>query len=95
VVNSTNIAGFTTKAINDLFEKECQMAAADKLQEDTNEAKNALESYIYDLRNKLYGRTGALRAGGGRDPQQLSHRACCSLTVVHAVAVALCTGQVR
>jgi hypothetical protein len=54
VVNSTNVAGFSTKDINDLFEKECQMAAADKLQEDTNEAKNALESYIYDLRNKLY-----------------------------------------
>lgn len=34
------------------------MAAADKLQEDTNEAKNALESYIYDLRNKLYENLG-------------------------------------
>eukprot|EP00775_Hariotina_reticulata_P005686 gene5686-5924_t len=53
-VTSTHVAGFTTKDINDLFEKECQMAAADKLQEDTNEAKNALEGYIYDLRNKLY-----------------------------------------
>lgn len=35
-----------------------QMSAADKLQEDTNEAKNALEAYIYDLRNKLYENLG-------------------------------------
>lgn len=32
----------------------CVVQAADKLQEDTNEAKNALEAYIYSLRNKLY-----------------------------------------
>ncbi len=30
------------------------LQADDKLQEDTNEAKNALEAYIYSLRNKLY-----------------------------------------
>jgi heat shock protein 4 len=53
-VSSVSVAGWTSAQLNDFFEKEGQMAAADKLQEDTNEAKNALEGYIYDLRNKLY-----------------------------------------
>ena len=30
------------------------MALQDKIQEATNEAKNALEAYVYSLRNKLY-----------------------------------------
>ena len=37
-----------------LYEKECHMALQDKVQEATNEAKNALEAYVYGLRNKLY-----------------------------------------
>lgn len=37
-----------------LYEKECNMALQDKVQEQTNEAKNALEAYVYGLRNKLY-----------------------------------------
>jgi heat shock protein 4 len=37
-----------------LYEKECHMALQDKVQEATNEAKNALEAYVYSLRNKLY-----------------------------------------
>ena len=31
------------------------MALQDKVQEATNEAKNALEAYVYALRNKMYG----------------------------------------
>jgi hypothetical protein len=58
-VTSEAVAGWTSAQLNDYFEKEGQMAAADKLQEDTNEAKNALEAYIYDLRNKLYEALGA------------------------------------
>lgn len=34
-------------------EKEAQMWAEDKLVADTEEKKNELETYIYDLRNKL------------------------------------------
>lgn len=34
-------------------EKEAQMWADDKLVADTEEKKNELETYIYDLRNKL------------------------------------------
>lgn len=30
------------------------MALQDRVQEQTNEAKNALEAYVYALRNKLY-----------------------------------------
>ena len=37
-----------------LYEKECHMALQDRVQEQTNEAKNALEAYVYGLRNKLY-----------------------------------------
>ncbi|KAK0735876.1 heat shock protein 70 family [Apiosordaria backusii] len=36
-----------------LFEKELSMAMEDKLVADTEEKKNELETYIYDLRNKL------------------------------------------
>ncbi|KAK0671063.1 heat shock protein 70 family [Cercophora samala] len=36
-----------------LFEKEAAMAMEDKLVADTEEKKNELETYIYDLRNKL------------------------------------------
>lgn len=53
-VSAVSVAGWSQGQLNEYFEKEGQMAAADKLQEDTNEAKNGLESYIYDLRNKLY-----------------------------------------
>jgi heat shock protein 4 len=73
-VSAEAVAGWTPAQLNDYFEKEGQTAAADKLQEDTNEAKNALEAYIYDLRNKLYESLGAyvqevrlwgLTGGGG------------------------------
>lgn len=53
-VASAGVCGYTTKQLNDYLEKEGQMAAADKLQEDTNEARNALESYIFELRRRLY-----------------------------------------
>lgn len=40
------------KQVEAYFEKECQMQAQDKLQEETSERKNALEGYILGLRNK-------------------------------------------
>eukprot|EP00798_Chlamydomonas_sp_ICE-L_P031136 gene31136-6275_t len=42
-----------TAEIEIMFEKECQMQASDRLQEETNERKNALEGYVYSLRNRL------------------------------------------
>ena len=43
------------RALDALLEREGEMQAADKLQEDTANAKNALEAYVYALRNRLYG----------------------------------------
>lgn len=40
-------------SVQELYEKECEMALQDKIQEETSERKNALEAYIYSLRNKL------------------------------------------
>ncbi|KAL8296967.1 hypothetical protein RB597_006196 [Gaeumannomyces tritici] len=42
-----------TSAKDSLLEKEASMAAEDKLVADTEEKKNELETYIYDVRNKL------------------------------------------
>ncbi|KAL8381217.1 hypothetical protein RB595_005481 [Gaeumannomyces hyphopodioides] len=42
-----------TSAKDALLEKEASMAAEDKLVADTEEKKNELETYIYDVRNKL------------------------------------------
>lgn len=53
-VTASGVAGADSKALLDLIEAEGQMFSNDKLQEDTNEAKNALEAYIYGLRSKLY-----------------------------------------
>ena len=39
--------------VQEWFEKECQMALQGRIQEQTNEAKNALEAYIYSTRSKL------------------------------------------
>ncbi|KAI1386140.1 heat shock protein Hsp88 [Hypoxylon trugodes] len=50
VAGTTSLDG-TTK--NDLIEKEANMLAEDKLVADTEEKKNELETYIYDMRNKL------------------------------------------
>jgi len=46
--------GLHLAGVQALYEKECHMALQDKVQEATNEAKNALEAYVYSLRNKLY-----------------------------------------
>lgn len=45
----------TPQARDALVEKEAQMAAEDKLVADTEDRKNALEEYIYDIRDKLDG----------------------------------------
>ena len=50
------VAGTTSLDVNvknALTEKEAAMLMEDKLVADTEEKKNELETYIYDLRNKL------------------------------------------
>lgn len=37
------VGGYSKAQLDEFFEKECQMQAADRLQEETNERKNALE----------------------------------------------------
>ncbi|WYZ45439.1 hypothetical protein EsH8_VIII_000755 [Colletotrichum jinshuiense] len=46
-------ASLSEPARTSLFEKESAMVMEDKLVADTEEKKNELETYIYDLRNKL------------------------------------------
>ncbi|KYQ93775.1 heat shock protein Hsp70 family protein [Tieghemostelium lacteum] len=45
--------GLTKQEVQKYFEAECQMQAADLLAQETFDKKNALESYIYDMRTKL------------------------------------------
>jgi heat shock protein 4 len=51
IVAGTTSLDLNTK--NALFEKEAAMLMEDKLVADTEEKKNELETYIYDMRNKL------------------------------------------
>jgi heat shock protein 4 len=46
---------FPLAKLNALLEREGEMQAQDRLQEDTANAKNALEGEVYSLRNRLYG----------------------------------------
>ncbi|XP_062863419.1 heat shock 70 kDa protein 4L [Trichomycterus rosablanca] len=41
--------------LNNLVEEERRMIAQDKLEKERNDAKNAVEEYVYDLRDKLCG----------------------------------------
>lgn len=51
IVSATTSLDSNTKT--SLFEKEVAMIMEDKLVADTEEKKNELETYIYDMRNKL------------------------------------------
>lgn len=50
---SSGTASLSEPAKSSLLEKEASMVMEDKLVADTEEKKNELETYIYDLRNKL------------------------------------------
>ncbi|XP_006643833.1 heat shock 70 kDa protein 15-like isoform X2 [Oryza brachyantha] len=43
-----------TKELDKAVEKEFEMALQDRVMEETKDKKNAVESYVYDMRNKLY-----------------------------------------
>lgn len=52
---SENIYGGMTEAeLSEAQEKEIQLTQQDRTVEQTKEKKNALESYVYDMRNKLF-----------------------------------------
>lgn len=47
-------SGLTEKEIQELTEEEAKMMASDRLAIETAEQKNAVESYVYDMRSKLH-----------------------------------------
>lgn len=49
----TEVSGLTKSQLQDAIEKECQMILQDKLEREKGFAKNAVESYVYDMRGKL------------------------------------------
>lgn len=52
---SENIYGGMTEAeLSEAQEKEIQLTQQDRTVEQTKEKKNALESYVYDMRNKVH-----------------------------------------
>lgn len=51
---SENIyGGMTTVELSEAQEKELQLAQQDRTMEETKNKKNALESYVYEMRNKV------------------------------------------
>eukprot|EP00026_Physarum_polycephalum_P003020 Phypoly_transcript_03029.p1 GENE.Phypoly_transcript_03029~~Phypoly_transcript_03029.p1 ORF type:complete len:827 (+),score=228.19 Phypoly_transcript_03029:96-2576(+) len=48
-------AGLSAKELQNTQEEELRMVAADTLAIETSEAKNALESYVYDMRSSIQG----------------------------------------
>lgn len=52
---AAHVPTLSKKEIQSLFEEESKMQSQDRLAAETAEAKNAVESYILDMRNRLYG----------------------------------------
>lgn len=59
-ISFTSFLNLDKKVIESLREQEASMAAADKLVADTADRKNALEAYIYEMRNNLSADSGSL-----------------------------------
>ncbi|KAG2682252.1 hypothetical protein I3760_11G183200 [Carya illinoinensis] len=54
LVSESIYGGMTEAELSDAQEKETQLAQQDRAMEQTKYKKNALESYVYDMRNKLF-----------------------------------------
>ena len=59
-VKKTNIpvsevvyGGIPAAEVQKLLEKEYEMALQDRVMEETKDKKNAVEAYVYDMRNKV------------------------------------------
>uniref|UniRef100_A0A0C9S4G3 TSA: Wollemia nobilis Ref_Wollemi_Transcript_13942_3262 transcribed RNA sequence n=1 Tax=Wollemia nobilis TaxID=56998 RepID=A0A0C9S4G3_9CONI len=50
----TILGGLPKSDLQKAQEKEFEMALQDRIMEETKEKKNAVEAYVYDMRNKLY-----------------------------------------
>ncbi|KAL5101321.1 hypothetical protein RYX36_005648 [Vicia faba] len=53
-VSESIYGGMTNAEITEAQEKECQLTEQDKIMELTKDKRNSLESYVYDMRNKLF-----------------------------------------
>lgn len=53
-VNESVVGGVPQADLQTAIEKEYEMALQDRIMEETKDKKNAVESYVYDMRNKLY-----------------------------------------
>ncbi|CAI6005864.1 unnamed protein product [Closterium sp. NIES-64] len=53
------VGGLPPAALQQLVEEEFAMALQDRVMEETKEKKNAVESYVYDMRNKLHDKLAA------------------------------------
>lgn len=53
-VSETIFGGMTKVDLSEAREKEFQLAQQDRIMEQTKDRKNALESYVYETRNKLF-----------------------------------------
>lgn len=45
--------GFSTNELNNLVQQEAKMVACDAKETERIDAKNALEEFVYEMRNKL------------------------------------------
>ena len=45
--------GMATADVQKAVEKEFEMALQDRVMEETKDKKNAVEAYVYDMRNKV------------------------------------------
>lgn len=52
VIESIN-GGLSQDDLQKAVEKEFEMALQDRIMEETKDKKNALEAYVYDMRNKV------------------------------------------
>lgn len=52
-VSEVVYGGIPPAEVQKLVEKEFEMALQDRVMEETKEKKNAVESYVYDMRNKV------------------------------------------
>jgi len=53
--------------MQEFFEQEAQLALQDRIQRETADSKNALESYVYSLRSKLSDQLSAYAPPATRD----------------------------
>jgi len=52
-VSEVVYGGIPAAEVQKLLEKEYEMALQDRIMEETKDKKNAVEAYVYDMRNKV------------------------------------------